>query len=215
VRAATPPRVHSCTRVSEDTALRSTSRSRLGLAWLAGAALAWPAVGSALPILAIDLDPATPGIQTTAQIGVGQQLSFDVVISGVDAGAPLNAFQLQLPFDTTRLSGVSVAVGPFLVPPTLAIQQGFDPGTALLAATTLGPAGASGAGVLGSIRLEGASPGTALLELAGVVLSQPFGVELGVQSLGSAELVVVPEVGSGVAIGFGLLLLSLRASRPR
>jgi hypothetical protein len=199
----------------EDAALRSILGSRLGLACLVGAALAWPGAASALPILAIDLDPATPGIQTTAQIGVGEQLSFDVVIVNVDAGAPLNAFQLEVRFDAARLSGVSVVVGPFLAPPTLPIEQGFGTGTALLAATTLGPGGASGAGVLGTIRLEGVSPGTSPLTLANVVLSQPFGVELGVGGLGSAELIVVPETGSGVAVGFGLLLLRLRLPRSR
>jgi hypothetical protein len=128
-----------------DARSRIRARTRGGAvalsAWLAtiGALLAAAPV-HALPIVAIDLDPAAPGIQSTATLAIGATLEAHLVVLGVEAAAPLNAFELDVEFDGAVLAALLAdSVGSFLVAPVSEFQNTIGAGAVGLAALTLGP----------------------------------------------------------------------------
>ena len=53
----------------------------------------------AAPIVSVDADPGTAGIQSSVTVLQGTSFQVDIVISGVDAAMPLNAFDFDLFFD--------------------------------------------------------------------------------------------------------------------
>jgi hypothetical protein len=169
----------------------------------------------ALPILAIDVDPVTPGIQTSASISLSDSLAINIVVQDVDAEAPLHAFELALIFQASVIAGESVEIGPFLASPTILIEDSISPGSAAVAATTVGSAASDGTGVLATLSLRGLALGTSTLDLADVVLSQPFGVRLGAGELRGASLTVVPEPAGLILIGCCLAAVSAHRTRGR
>jgi hypothetical protein len=59
--------------------------------------------------LSIDMDPETPGIQSTRQVAPGASFAVDVVVEGVPADRPLGAFQFSLVYDDTVILAPEVA----------------------------------------------------------------------------------------------------------
>ena len=162
----------------------------------------------AIPMLAVDVDPGTPGVQSFAQISLGGTLQIDLVIQDVEAAAPLNAFELDVVFDPTGLAGVGVSLGTFLTAPTLAIEETATASSLLLAATTIGSAAASGNGILGTGEIDTLAIGTFLIDLDNVILAQPFGVPIGSFDLSGASVQVVPEPSTILLVAFGLAILA-------
>ena len=70
---------------------------RVGLTYAGGLAgiglLLSTAIVHALPIVSVDTDPITPGIQSSFTVGLGDIFSVDIFISDVEAGTPLNGFE--------------------------------------------------------------------------------------------------------------------------
>lgn len=181
---------------------------------LLAAALALPAPASALPSLAIDLDPGTPGIETSAELAQGSPITVAITISGVDLAAPLNAFELDLDIDPLILAATAVVVGSFLAAPADVAEEDLTGSDVNVLYFTLGPAASSGAGVLALVTLLGQNLGTSALSLSDVILSAPFGVEIPAGALGAASIRVVPEPASALLALGGLVGLAF-AGRGR
>ncbi|MDJ0788886.1 MAG: hypothetical protein QNK05_18920 [Myxococcota bacterium] len=170
-----------------------------------------PAEGA--PILALDLDPALPGVQSSTSLALGGSVVAEIWISGVDSSDPLHAFELDLLFDPGIVAASAAGVASFLATPFLEIENGVGVGQVGLAATTSGPGAAFGSGLLATVTLTASGPGESALELASVVLSEPFGAQILDVTLQPALLLVVPEPGVGMLLAAGCLpALSLALS---
>jgi hypothetical protein len=161
----------------------------------------------------VDLDPLAAGVQSTRSVALDAVLTVHVVIAGVDAGSPLNGFELDLGVDPTRLAALGASLGDFLPLPRLLIESDVTPPDVNVAAVSIGPVGGAGDGVLAVVTLRADAPGAALLALDDVVLSAPFGVPIGVGALQAATLTVVPEAGSAACLALGAALLGCRRRR--
>ena len=176
--------------------------------------------GHAVPLVSVDVDPATPGVQTTTSVTNGGSLTVDIVIGGVEDAAPLNGFEFDLLFNPSLLAATGVVEGGFLLDPVFVApppgtQIDNSAGSVEMAAATLLPIGASGSGVLASIGFDTLAVGTSVLDLDNVLLSAPFGVPIEFEGLqdGSVEITpgtAVPEPLIPALLAGGLLALALQ-----
>lgn len=169
----------------------------------------------AAPVLAIDLDPGTPAVESSADLALGGSLTLAITIANVDAAAPLNAFELDLDFDPAILAATAASVGGFLALPNDVAEADLAAPDVNLLYYTLGPGASSGSGVLAFVTFEGVSPGTSALSLSDVILSAPFGVDIPVGGLNAASIRVVPEPESALLGALGLVGLALAGARRR
>ncbi len=176
----------------------------------------------ALPVVAVDLDPATTGVQDTLMVTDPAQFSVDIVISGVDAVTPLNAFELDLDFAPAVLRALSVSSGGFLLAPTIVVQNDVGTMSVGFAETTLLPAGASGEGVLASVLFETVGGGTSALDLNDVILSAPFGVRIPTADVQDGKVAVtggghepIPEPSAAALFALGSVLVAHRLAGRR
>ncbi|MDJ0785389.1 MAG: hypothetical protein QNK05_01195 [Myxococcota bacterium] len=190
---------------------RSSFLCALAAFFLLGASVA-----SAVPLVSVDLDPATAGVQSSRDIGVGETVDVAITISGVEPGAPLNAFELDLLFDPSVAGATLAAGGGFLVPPTSQVELDLTAPDVNYAETTIGAAAASGAGVLVTVSFQGVAPGATALTLANVLLAAPFGQPISPVDLASGSLRVIASAPEpGFAAGLLLPLLSGIANARR
>lgn len=174
----------------------------------------------ALPVVSVDVDPGTPGVQSALSITSGSGFTVDIVIEGVEPAAPLNGFEFDLFFDPGVLAATSIVEGDFLLDPVFVAPF---PGTvidnstglAAMAAVTLAPIGDFGDGVLASISFDTLALGASALDLENVLLSAPFGVPIsfGGSQDGSVNIVpaaAAPEPLVPVLLGGGLLALAIQ-----
>jgi len=170
--------------------------------WMAGSA-------AAVPILSVDADPGTPGIQSVLSIPFGNPFTVDVVIIGVETGQPLNAFQFDLVFDPLRLAATGVVSGGFLPAETIVLLDDITPPDVMYAEASLG-GGAVGHGVLASISFDTLSVGTSDLDLMNVILAAliPPGGEIPAQVSGGRVTVTsgqaIPEPSTLLLLGMGV-----------
>ncbi|MDJ0848602.1 MAG: cohesin domain-containing protein [Myxococcota bacterium] len=172
---------------------------------------------TAAPIVALDTDPTTPGIQERRSIRVGTSFPVDILISGVEAALPLNGFELDLAFDPLVVVASSAAAGGFLLEPVVRVESHVVAASVGFAAVTAAPIGASGSGVLVRVSLDAVAPGTATLDLRNVLLSAPFGVRIpfGGENGATVEVTPVPEPRALLLFALGSLVVawSRRGSR--
>lgn len=175
-------------------------------------------MGSAIaaPVVSVDVDPFTPGVQSDIQLLVGMPLTVDIVISGVDPASPLNAFAFDLDFPPLLLNPTGGVGGGFLLPTVLPIESELTAPDVNFAESTLGPLGAVGSGILATISFDTFGVGTGTLDLNDVLLSAPFGVPIVPISINDAMVttmaaaVPLPPTLFLFASGIGVL-----AARPR
>jgi hypothetical protein len=174
---------------------------------------------AAAPIVSVDVDVLTPGIQSSFDVDVGESFLVDVVIEGVEAGASLNAFSIDLGFDSALVSATGVADGGFLLAPVFVLLQDLTAPEVNFQEVTLGPVGAVGSGTLARVSFEANSAGTLALDLNDVTLSQPFGVAISDFSVNDGGIRVmpaataVPEPGTEILLMLGVLGLAGRKYR--
>ena len=118
-----------------------------GVLMVAALLLGRASMTSAIPIVSVDMDPGTAGIQSTFTLDLGNTLTVDLVIKDVVAPG-LNAFELDLMFDPTILDPTSVVSGGFLLAPSFVVQATLGVLDVMFAEVTLLPAGAIGGGVI-------------------------------------------------------------------
>lgn len=170
---------------------------------------------SAIPVVSVDADPATSGIQAFAAVPGGVAFDIDVVVTGVEASAPLNAFEFDLMFNSLILDALSVADGGFLLDPVFILQEEVGMVSVEFAEATLAPVGASGDGVLAKITFDPISLGTSDLDLENVLLSEPFGIPIPAGTPEDGEILVTPEPSTASLVGLGVLALSFAGARRR
>ncbi len=170
----------------------------------------------AAPIVSVDVDPLTLGIQSELQLVVGMPLTVDIVISGVDVANPLNAFAFDLDFAPLVLDPSGGVGGGFLLPTVLVIESDLTAPDVNISETTLGPLGAVGSGILATISFTTIGVGSSVLDLNDVLLSAPFGVPIVPLSINDAMVstvataVPLPPTLFLFAAGIGLLGARLR-----
>ena len=161
---------------------------------------------SAVPIISVDMDPTTPGIQSSLTVTPTTTFDVDVVITGVDAPG-LNGFEFDLDFDSAILSAMSVVDGGFHLAPVFVVQDIVGLSAVEFAAVTLGPLGAVGSGILASITFDAIGIGSSLLALNNVILAAPFAVEIALGGIndGTIHVASVPEPAAGLLLALGLI----------
>jgi len=190
--------------------------------WLIALMVAFAASRSdALPILALDLDPTTVGIQSSVDVELGDLIDVDIVISNVDPIASLNAFELDVAFDGSVVAGQSVSAGNFLLSPVFEVQLAAGASQVDVALASLVLAGATGSGTLAQFQLEAVGIGTSTLAFENVILSAPLGVPIQPERLLSGEIRVqrasapIPEPASVLLFGAGSLVAFSRVGRRK
>ncbi len=166
------------------------------------------ASADAAPLVSVDVDPDTDGVQSARTVALGSLVEIEILISDVEVAEPLHAFELDLVFDPAIVLSLSVADGGFLASPSVVVESDIGPPDVNYALTRLGTAGVAGAGRLVSIELEANAIGTTPLELSMVLLSAPDGMPITGFSLANGSLTVVPEPAPGA-----LLLLACALAR--
>jgi len=186
------------------------------LAVLVTAAFLAGQAGAAL-VVAVDVDPATAGVQSSRDVGLSGTFEVDVIVLGIEAPNSLNAFEFDLLFDPTFVEAVSIMDGGFLLDDVFEVQSTIGASSVEFAEVTLGAMGASGGGVLATIVFAPVSLGTSTLDLGVVILSAPLGLEIATDSIDDATVSVVPEPTTAllVAVGLGCLAARGRLPEPR
>jgi hypothetical protein len=198
--------------------MEHTMKSVVGLAACVLSSVLIVPEAVAVPIVSIDTDPATPGIQSSLSILLGNPFTVDVVITGVEAGAPLNGFQFDLLFDPIVLGASSVASGGFLPAPSLVLVADLAQPDVNYAEASLGGGGV-GQGVLASASFDTLSVGTRALDLTNLILASlvpPGGEISALVNDGSVTVTsgqVIPEPSTVLLLGIGMASLILTSIR--
>jgi Cohesin domain len=152
---------------------------------------------------------------STSSVNAGGTVTLNVDISGT---SNLYAFQFDVDFDPTVVTGISVAEGPFLIDDTAMNFTYFIPGTVSgnslvnTANTLLGPeTGVSGMGTLAVLTLQIAAgaTGSTSLDLANVILLDDGGPLTLNGATININSMAVPEPDPLVMLIAGLAVFSL------
>jgi hypothetical protein len=129
---------------------------------------------TAAPIVALDLDPSTTGIQTSLSTNIGDVFTIDVVVN-LAANELLRGFEIDVDFDNALFNPKDVVDGGFLLVGSglFEIEKDLFSPDVNFAETTLGVfgQGATGSGVLASITFEAIASGSSALDLNDVILA--------------------------------------------
>jgi hypothetical protein len=204
------------------SAARRRRRGRLGrslpsagrpgslLALAAWVVVAYAAPAPALPVVALDVDPSTPGLQSHREIAPGSAFDVSIVISTVD---DLHGFELDLGFDGLALSATSVMDGGALGAMAMVLAQDLVPPEVGLTVLRIGGVGVDlgDDSVLATVGFQaGFQPGLYDLDLNDVLLTAPGGAPIATEGLLDAAVTVVPEPEVGLIVGRGLLAQARR-----
>lgn len=193
----------------------------LGAALTCG--LLWSTGAAAGPVIAVDMDPATAGVQSALSIAAGQSFAIDVVLD--TDGALLSGFELSL--TPGALTGLPIIATQILAYPVFGSDNDdtdvdvltLDDGGAGVAAAALvqnlGDPANGDALPLIRITYSALLAGVQILDLFDVLLVDPDGLELQFTSSDGLVTVTAPvPLPSALALlGLGLPLLRLSANR--
>ena len=128
-------------------------------------------------LMALDMDPATPGIQATAQYAEGtEQIAIDVVVQNAQA---IGAFEFWVAFNPLYLQFLGWNLGPFLTSTgrIATCHPLITENTLRIGCTTTGPTpeGPSGDGVLATLYFKPRFGGETCLSMLLVETAEVFG----------------------------------------
>jgi len=181
-------------------------------------------VGLALLLVAGRADAVSIGvIPSDTLVSTGELFTVDVIVSGLGAGAAptISSFDLDLSFESPELAFVSIAFGTGLgtgaqVLNSFSLQPGpaLDvAGASLLSSATL-DANQPASFLLATITFQAGAAGEVALAITEAVLADtsnvPGGNQIPVDSLGGANVTVVPEPGTLALLATGLAALARR-----
>jgi len=172
-------------------------------------------VAQALPMLSVDVDPATSGIQTSITVVVGSTFSVDVRVDDVSG---LFAYDIDVDHNPAVLDATNVTEGPFLASGGTTFFSPDDSSNPVNVVATLLSVvtGVSGSGVLYSIEYSALAPGVSTLEftLADLADDQQTTIEVGLSgaSVTVVERVPVPSTLLMLGIGVAGLVAARRRS---
>ncbi|WP_166165896.1 cohesin domain-containing protein [Pseudomaricurvus alcaniphilus] len=178
--------------------------------------LAAPA--SAIPILSVDADPSTAGIQAARSIEVGDSFSVDIWVSGLSPPPGLGGFDFTLLFDPSLVAATGVVSGGFF-PVPLVLLTSLAPGHVRYAEHFLLSAPPAIEGLLATVSFDALSSGnnSFIVDSSLTELTNPFAVELVFGSAAATITITNPNAGTLPTPATGLLLvlglLGLRLAR--
>jgi hypothetical protein len=133
--------------------------------WLAlPIALALPATALAVPLVSVDADPATPGVQASAEVVLGATFEVDILVADVGP-EELFGFQLTLLYDPAVLGALAVVDGGVLPAPLFELDQTLGVGRVSFSEISLAEAGVTGGGVLATLAFQALAVGDSALQL--------------------------------------------------
>ena len=158
----------------------------------------------ALPILAIDANPAVPGIQSEVQVSLGDSISIDVIVSGVVV--PFTDFMVDIVYDPSVLLPTGAVEGNFAS--ELIFGYFFrDPNFIRAGAFSTGLSSGVGSGILFSLTFDAVGIGESELiydrVVDGIAEYQRFGATIQVNGPEP-----VPEPATMFLLGAGLIGLA-------
>jgi hypothetical protein len=188
------------------------STARAAVAFVAGT---WLAAGpaAAAPVLVVDTDPSTPGIQAEREVVVGERFSATVAVIDVEAPSSLHAYEFDLSFASAVVDVLDATDAGFLRPEVFILESTLGGSPLGFAATTIGQLGSTGSGPLTLLELEAIDVGTSPLDLSAVVLSEPDGIEILDVALHNGVIHVVAPEPTVLGMWLVPLVLALRRRR--
>ena len=175
------------------------------------AALLSLSVASA-PIVSLDADPGTAGVQNSIIVAPNSTFAVDIVVSGVEVAQPLQGFEFDLGFDSAVMTALSVVEGGFLQGPfgTSVVENDVIVPDVNFAVTALGTSTTVGDGVLATVSFLSSGSGNALLDLSNVILSAFPSTAIQLASVNDGRVTVQPSGGTAPLPGtLALLVLGL------
>ena len=166
----------------------------------------------AIPVLSIDLDPTTAGIQDVLLVSPGGTFDIDIVISDVEADEAIQGFELDLTFSDAAIRALAITPGSFLSAPTVDLSPPLASSPVSITTLSLLPVGATGSGLLATLTFEAIGAGLDTdLGLDDVVLTAPFGLRVPFETRGaSVSVAPIPEPGAALLFGAGFFAVGLR-----
>ncbi|RMH36828.1 MAG: PEP-CTERM sorting domain-containing protein [Nitrospirae bacterium] len=175
------------------------------------ALLEWGTVAWADPIVSIDVDPLTAGIQSALTVNQGDTFTVDVVISNLDPSGPtIQRVEFDLDYDSSMLSAIIVSLGGFFTGGTVTIVENdiLSPDVNF---TALGDGvGNDSTQPFASVTFTAIDSGHTVLDLNDVALSDKDGLFVFSQDPsspvdGALTVSAIPEPSSLVLLGSGLI----------
>lgn len=150
------------------------------IAFAVGAEARTPDAARAAPVatISLDMDPATPGVQSSVSYNEGvDQIAVDVYVQDATA---IGAFEFWVSFDVTMLEYLGWSTGPFLgsTGRPVTCQKIITENTVRIGCNTSGPPppdGPSGEGVLGTLFFRPRFGGESCISMLLVETAEVFG----------------------------------------
>ena len=164
----------------------------------------------AAPIVFVDTDPGTAGIQSSIIIAPNTTFSVDIVVQGVEASQPLQAFEFDLGFDSALMTALSVVEGGFLLGPfgTTISEQNVTPPDVNFTVGAIGVSTSFGDGVLATIQFLADGVGVGTLGLSNVILAAFPSTPIPLDGVNSGS-VVIQQPGAAAPAANTLALFAL------
>lgn len=146
----------------------------------------------AAPVVAVDTDPVTPGVQHHIPVAIGTSFKVDIVVIGVEEARALNVFEFDLGFDPAIVRATSVVSGGFLPSPSAVIESDVTPPDVNFTEGAIGPHTAHGNGILATVTFTALSAGVTVLDLNNVILAALGGINIPGSVIDGAITVLSP-----------------------
>jgi hypothetical protein len=148
-------------------------------------------------LMALDMDPSTPGVQNTATYPEGtEQIAVDVVVQNADA---IGAFEFWIAYNPLYLQFLGWSLGPFLTSTgrVATCHQIITENTIRLGCTTTGPTpeGPSGDGVLATLFFKPRFGGETCISMLLVETAEVFGHALPTVGQGGC-ITIIPSTAT-------------------